>query len=240
MNWSIHPDKEALSYALAEFIVADIHEVLKKQDRYTIALSGGSTPKQLYELLATEEFSKKIEWQKLHFFWGDERYVPFEDEKNNAHMAFDALLSKVPVSKSQIHIINTKLSPEEAATEYEKLLHQYFSNEKTFDLVLLGIGDNAHTLSLFPGYPQVHEKEKWVVSFYLKEQSMYRITLTAPVVNLSSKIIFLVAGADKAAAIDHITGDELDADLYPAQIIQPYFGELYFFLDEHAVADIAE
>jgi 6-phosphogluconolactonase len=240
MNCNIYPDKETLSKALADFIINDIEAVLKQQDRYTIALSGGSTPKQLYELLATGDYLQKIDCNRLHFFFGDERYVPLEDERNNARMAAEALLNKIPVPKTQVHIIDTVQSPQASAAAYEVLLRTYFPNEKTFDLVLLGIGDNAHTLSLFPGYPQVHEREKWVVSFYLEEQSKHRITLTAPVVNMASKIIFLAAGTDKAAAIDHITGDEIDVDLYPAQIIQPYFGQLYYFLDEHAAADLAE
>jgi 6-phosphogluconolactonase len=202
-------------------------------------LSGGNTPKKLYQLLASPAYLKKIDWEKIHLFWGDERYVPFADERNNARMAFDTLLANVPVNKENIHIIRTDIEPENAAAEYEKLLHNYFPDSNhTFDLVLLGMGDNAHTLSLFPGYNVVKEEEKWVVSYFLKEQQMQRITLTAPVINAATRIVFLVGGGDKAAALHHVLSDVYDPELYPAQVIQPYFGELYWWIDEAAAVDL--
>jgi 6-phosphogluconolactonase len=131
------------------------------------------------------------------------------------------------------------LQPDESADEYEKILRGYFDRTKhSFDLVLLGLGDNAHTLSLFPGYDVIHEKDKWVKAIYLKEQKMYRITLTAPIVNKASKIAFLVGGADKAASLYNVLYGEHDPDLYPAQAIQPFSDELYWFADKAAAADI--
>ena len=150
-------------------------------------------------------------------------------------MAFDSLLSHVPVIKENIHSIRTDIEPEDAAAEYEKLLHDYFPDrDHSFDLVLLGMGSNAHTLSLFPGYPVISEKEKWVESFFLREEQMIRVTLTAPVVNAAAHIIFLVSGADKAAALQQVLSLEYDPGLYPAQVIQPGTGELSWWVDEAA------
>ncbi|MER3498347.1 MAG: 6-phosphogluconolactonase, partial [Chitinophagaceae bacterium] len=200
-----------------------------------IALTGGNTPKEFYQLLATEKLKQQINWSRMHFFWGDERYVPFEDNRNNARMAFAALLNHVPVPENQIHKIRTDIEPQMAAQEYEEILRSYFFNQPaTFDLVFLGLGDNAHTLSLFPGYDVIFEKEKWVTSFFLKEQNMHRITLTAPLVNLSKRTAFLVAGKEKAEAVQQVIQYPFEPAKYPAQIIQPVNGQLYWFLDEEA------
>jgi len=244
---------DELSQQAAEWMVESIHKTLQLQDRFTIALSGGSTPKKLHLLLASDQFKNKIDWQKLHVFWGDERYVPFNDDRNNAKMAFDTLLNHVPVPKSQIHIMRTDIDPGDSAKEYESILKGYFpqaasedlshhsplnthaSKSSTFDLALLGLGDNAHTLSLFPGEAVVHEKNHWVRSVFVKELNMQRITLTAPVVNLSGRIAFLVSGQDKAEAVAHILSDNYNPNLYPAQVIKPVHGELFWFLDVMAM-----
>ena len=247
MQLNIYKNIEELNQQVAEWMVDYIHKTLQLQDRFTIALSGGNTPKKLHLLLASDQFKNKIDWPKLHVFWGDERYVPFNDERNNAKMAFDTLLDHVAVPKSQIHIMRTDIDAEESANEYEKILKEYFpeaaknielqtTNNKlqTFDLVLLGLGDNAHTLSLFPGEEVIHEKHIWVKATFVKEINMERITLTAPVVNLSKRIAFLVSGQDKADAVSHVLLNDYAPDLYPAQIIKPENGELYWFLDEVA------
>jgi 6-phosphogluconolactonase len=235
MTLHIHKDPNELSHALAEWITAEIETKLKTSDRFTWVLTGGNSPKQLYELLASEPFRSRIDWKKLHIFWGDERAVPFDDERNNARMTFQHLLNHVPVEKSQVHIMNTSLSPEEAAAEYEKILHQYFPNTgPSFDLVLNGMGDDGHTLSLFPHTEVIHEKNAWVKSFYLEPQKMYRITLTAPIVNRARKIAFLTFGANKAHALQEVLHGEKNYDLYPSQVIQPESGELHWWVDEAA------
>ncbi len=236
----IFKDTDELSVKVADWLVEQIADTLQKQDRFTLALAGGSTPKKLYSLLASEKYAGKIDWEKIHFFWGDERFVPFDDDRNNAKMAHDVLLNQVPVDKNNIHVMQTSgIDPEASSLLYEKLLHQYFDGKPhTFDLVLLGLGNDAHTLSLFPGYPVVAENEKWVEAFYLTEQEMHRITLTAPVVNMSARVAFLVSGGDKAAALYHVRFSEHDTALYPAQVIQPFKGELFWFLDEAAAADL--
>ncbi|HEY1870721.1 MAG TPA: 6-phosphogluconolactonase [Chitinophagaceae bacterium] len=256
MQLNISNNIEELSWRAAEWMVDYIHETLQTQDRFTIALSGGSTPKKLHLLLASDEFKNKIEWQKLHVFWGDERYVPLNDERNNAKMAFDTLLDHVPVPGSHIHIMRTDIDAEKSAKEYESILKEYFPEaasyklqatskehlpltiHHSFDLVILGLGDNSHTLSLFPHEEVIHEKDHWVKAVFVKEVNMERITLTAPIVNLSKCIAFLVSGQDKASAVSHILSDNYNTDLYPAQVIKPENGELYWFLDEAAAVKI--
>ncbi len=239
MNLIIKKDSNELSNDFAVWLADHIRKTVEHQDFFTICLSGGSTPKKVYKLLASDKLKNKIDWSKLHFFWGDERFVPLADERNNAKMAFDNLLDHVPVLKENIHVMRTDIEPAASVIEYEKILHSYFPDKtKTFDLVMLGMGDNAHTLSLFPGYDVVNEKEKWVDSFYLTEQEMYRITLTAPVVNAAGLVVFLVSGADKAAALQHVLAGEHEPDLYPSQIIQPYNGDLSWWVDEAAARDL--
>jgi 6-phosphogluconolactonase len=240
MNLNISKNIEALSEQVANWIIDYIKTILQNQDRFTICLSGGNTPKKLYQFLTSESLKNKIDWKKIHVFWGDERYVPFKDDRNNAKMAFDILLDHVAIPSEQIHRMRTDIEPEASAKEYEKILRKYFpltvhnAQGTTFDLTLLGLGDNAHVLSLFPGYQLIHENHSWVRAVYLKEQNMHRITLTAPVVNLSKRNAFLVSGQDKADALVHVLEGHFTPDLYPAQIIKPENGELYWFVDESA------
>ena len=135
-------------------------------------------------MLASDEYRDHVDWKRMHFFWGDERHVAATDERNNAKMAFESLLNHVPIAREQVYPIETSGDPAEAATSYEKILRGYFGQgTSTFDLVLLGLGDNGHTLSLFPGYKVVRENKKWVCSFLLKEENKNRVNHTAPVVN---------------------------------------------------------
>jgi 6-phosphogluconolactonase len=152
MQLHILKNPTELSKAAAEWITSLVTKKLATSNRFCFLLSGGNTPKQLYQLLASDEFRNKIDWKKIHIFFGDERVVPFEDDRNNGKMAYDSLLSKVPIPKEQIHYIDTNKEPEQSAEDYERLLHQYFDNEESsFDLSLLGMGDDGHTLSVFPG-----------------------------------------------------------------------------------------
>lgn len=231
----IYKSPDEVSKALAAWITEAIETTLEKQDRFTWAVTGGNSPKQLYELLAASPYRERINWSKLHIFWGDERAVPFTDDRNNAKMTFEHLLNKVPVVREQVHIMDTSLSPDESAKAYEAILHQYFKTEgPSFDLVLNGMGDDGHTLSLFPYTPVIHEKQAWVSSFYLDAQKMYRITLTAPIVNRAKKIAFIAYGTNKSNALFEVLNGARNVDLYPSQIIQPVSGELNWFVDEAA------
>jgi len=237
MKIHIAPDSGQVSEELASWITDRIQEILKTQDRFTFVLSGGSTPKKLYDLLAASPYKEKIPWEKLHFFWGDERAVPFEDDRNNAKMCYDELLNKVPVIAENIHVMRTDMEPAESVVEYEKVLKQYFGNsETTFDFVLLGMGDDGHTLSLFPGTEVIHEAKHWVSTFFLAAQDMYRITLTAPIVNAAKYVAFMAVGSGKAETLKSVLEGEKNLDKFPSQIIEPVKGELHWFVDEAAAA----
>jgi len=239
MNLHIQNDPAAVSKDLAEWLTSSIEEILKFQSRCTLVLTGGNSPKALYSLLAAEPYKNRIDWSKLHIFWGDERAVPFTDERNNARMTYENLLNKVPVVPEQVHVMRTDIAPEASALAYEKILSEYFGDTgKSFDLVLSGMGDDGHTLSLFPGTAVIHEQKANVKAFYLEPQQMYRITLTAPVVNRAGKIIFLAFGAGKAHALKEVLEGAPNPDLYPSQVIQPLSGELHWFVDEAAAKDL--
>ena len=228
-----------LAKAAADFVAKRIRDVLKRQDQFTIALSGGSTPKALHELLAKSPYADQIPWLQLHVFWGDERYVPIDDPLSNAGMAYDTLLGHVFTPEDQIHVWRTDLEPDAAAADYDRILHNYFGDsELTFDLVLLGLGDDGHTLSLFPGTAVVHEQTAWTKAYFLDQQTMYRLTLTAPVVNRASCVLFLVAGPKKAAPLWAVLDGDYQPDTYPAQIIQLVSGELIWMVDEKAAAQL--
>jgi 6-phosphogluconolactonase len=166
--------------------------------------------------------------------------VPITDERNNARMAFDTLLNKVDVPRDQIHIMDTGYSPSEAAEQYQEVLFEFFGSDQlpsqSFDLILLGMGDDGHTLSLFPGEPVIHEEKRWVTSFFLKTQDMHRITLTKSIVNQSNHIVFMISGAGKAHAVHEVLMGERNPDKYPSQVIEPTQGELHFFMDESAAS----
>lgn len=235
MQLHVQKDPTAVSQELAEWITLNIESTLQSQGRFIWVVTGGNSPKLLYELLASSPYKERIDWKRLHIFWGDERAVPYTDSRNNARMTFEQLLNHVPVVKEQVHIMRTDIGPEESAAEYEKVLHQYFPAEgATFDLVLNGMGDDGHTLSLFPQTAVIHERKAWVKAFYLAPQEMYRITLTAPIVNRARKVAFLTFGSNKANALQQVLKGERNVDQYPSQIIQPASGELHWFVDEAA------
>ena len=244
MQLIVKKNPAELAKAAADFIAKRIKEVLKTQDRFTIALSGGSTPKALHELLAKAPYADQIPWLQLHVFWGDERYVPIDDEQSNAGMAYDTLLGHVYTPEDQIHVWRTDLEPDAAAADYDRILHEYFGDTgeaspgPTFDLVLLGMGDDGHTLSLFPGTDVVHEQTAWTKAYFLDQQNMYRLTLTAPVVNRASCVLFLVAGPKKAAPLREVLEGQYRPDTYPSQVIKPTTGELVWMVDAQAAANL--
>jgi len=242
MNLEVFKDADHLCLGLAEWITSLIEDTLRHKDRFGLVLSGGNTPKKLNQLLASSPFKERIDWKKIHVFWGDERAVPFTDDRNNARMAFETLLNHVNVLPGQIHIMDTSLAPEIAAVSYEKILHEYFKTNilpvQSFDLVLLGMGDDGHTLSLFPYEPVIHEENFWVSSYFLKAQQMHRITLTKNIVNHANHIVFMISGREKAPALHEVLEGEKNPERYPAQNIVPTQGELYFFTDEAASASL--
>ncbi len=213
-------------------------EAVEKSGRFTVALTGGSSPAKLYELLTRSPYKESIAWDRTYVFWGDERWVPLTDEKSNAKMAFETLLNHVPVPKDQIFPMWSEAKPEEFALKYEEQLRNCLGETPRFDLVLLGIGDDGHTASLFPGTEVLHEQERLVKAYYLSPQSMYRITLTAPCINAAKKIIFMVFGEKKAPALHEVLEGAYNPDKYPAQLIKPNNGELLWIADESAAQQL--
>lgn len=236
----IHKSKDIdqLSRDFADWLMAYANGVIAEKGSFSIALSGGSTPKKLHVLLASEGYKSTTDWSKWHFFMGDDRFVPYTDDRSNAKMCYETLLNHVPVIKDQIHFYQTEnITPDQSAIQYEQMLRSYFEGKSSgIDLVILGMGDDGHTLSLFPHQPIIHETAKWVNSFWLEAQDMYRITMTHPVANHAGAICFLVAGAGKQKALKEVLEGDYQPDLYPSQIIQPFSGNLHWFVDEAAAA----
>lgn len=236
---NVFESEDKVLAAVADVIVAKAHEAVAQRERFNIALSGGSSPRRLYELLSSEQYKRKIEWNKVFFFFGDERYVPLRDRNSNFLMARETLFEPLSIPEPHIFAVNTKLTPTEAAHEYEGRLLRHFKDPHCrFDLILLGLGDNSHTASLFPFTTVLHEQKALIKEVFVDEVKMYRITFTAPLINAARVIVFLVYGASKAEAVHHIIQGEENMMAYPAQLIRPEDGELLWFLDKAAAAAI--
>ncbi|MGH7768152.1 MAG: 6-phosphogluconolactonase [Candidatus Binatia bacterium] len=230
-------DITELSRKAAEEYVRLSNRSVALGGRFVLALSGGSTPKSLYTLLASDEFRPQIPWGQSHFFWSDERSVPPDHPDSNYRMAFESLLAKVPVPKENIHRIEAELESEVAAAKYERTIRDFFRlsgpSLPRFDLILLGLGDDGHTASLFPGNPALEETGRLVVATYVDKLKTYRITLTLPVLNRAANIFFLVAGESKAAALRAVLQR---SENLPAGGIALQNGRLVWFLDEAAAS----
>ncbi len=239
MKIKIFDSKEKLIEDLALWIGDLIKATLKNQEVFTMALSGGETPQGLFKKLGSKEYREKIDWQRVHIFWGDERAVPFDDNRNNAKMAYENLLNHVDIPAAQIHKMRVDIEPVFSAKGYEEILHSYFDNTPfSFDLVLLGIGDDGHTLSIFPHSHVIEDTKNWVTAVYNEKQQMYRITLMPAIVNKASCIAFMVTGKNKAEILHRIIEGIYEPEVLPAQLIKPEKGELHWFLDEEAGAKI--
>lgn len=236
----IAADLDAMSRAAAETIVAHISESLQTRDLYSIALSGGSTPGRLYELLAHDaKLREQIPWNRVHFFWGDERHVPPSHPDSNYRMAYNALLSKVPIPPTNIYRIRAEESlAAKAAEDYEQEIQRFFKIEPgqlpRFNCVLLGMGPDGHIASLFPGTPGLQETKRLVIANWVEKFQAYRVSLTVSVFNNADRIIFLVSGKEKADTVKTLLEDEIKSNCYPAQLIQPSDGLLIWFLDQSA------
>jgi len=237
MKINLFDTEDEVLEGLANYFVATAEKSIAGHGQFSVALSGGNSPKKLYELLASPKFRKQVEWKKVHFFFGDERYVPHDSPLSNYLMAKKALLEPLELSYRQIFPVNTSVSPDEAAIRYTNDIKLYFAGvEPCFDLVLLGLGDNSHTASLFPHTPVLAEKSASVKAVFLEDQQVYRITMTAPLINKAHHIAYLVYGAGKAEAVHHVIEDKKDIENYPAQLIKPNDGDLEWFLDHDAAA----
>src|SRR5215471_3273785 len=199
-SWRIFETAEAVAGHVAEWL-RDL--VCARDDEFAICLSGGSTPRRLYQRLASPTFASRVPWNRIHWFWGDERFVPHDDPASNYRMAYDELFSRVPISKDRLHPIPTHgLSPQQAATSYQALLQRFYGNTQLevdrpiFDVTLLGIGEDGHTASLFPDSPTPQETRQWVLAV-VGAAAQPRITLTYPVLDSSRNLAFLATGEKK-------------------------------------------
>jgi 6-phosphogluconolactonase len=235
----VFKDVAELCESTANFIIELANESIALHGQFVLALSGGSTPNELYKLLATEEYKKRMPWEKTIIFWGDERCVGLDDKLNNAYVARTLLLNNINIPPENIYPIPVNLPPAEAAIQYEEQIRYYFNgNLPIFDLIFLGLGENAHTASLFPGTEVLHEKKHWVKEVYVEEQKMYRVTMTAKLINKARNIVFLVTGEKKAAVLKTILDSPYQPEIYPAQLIKPIDGNLYWYVDKEAAAEI--
>jgi len=232
---SVYPDHEAMSQAAAALFVEQAVRAVAAQGRCAVLLAGGETPRLTYELLAGEQWRKLVPWDRLHFFWGDERCVLPDDPRNNAGMVCRVLLNRVPVRAAQVHPISCGPNPCRAAEEYEELLRMFFARAlPRFDVALLGLGIDGHTASLFPGSAALEEQERWTAVTRRSGEDIDRVTLTVPVINQAELILFLVSGDDKAAILHEVLDEEPAPSQYPAGMIRPEHGEQRWLVDKQA------
>jgi 6-phosphogluconolactonase len=230
--------------AAAEFLLA-AQEAVREKGVFTVALAGGSTPKTLYGLLASNPLLQaKVAWSKIQFFFGDERHVPPDNAESNFRMANEAMLSKAPIDPKQLHRIKgEKRNAAEAAAEYEGDLRASFKlaadQLPRFDLVLLGMGPEGHTASLFPGTKALKEERRLVVSNWVGKLYTDRITLTPPILNNAARVIFMVHGGEKAPALKAVLEGPYEPDQLPAQIIRPKQGKVLWLVDPSAAGMLA-
>ena len=223
-NVRVFKDPQELAVAAAKTFAQEAARSIREKGRFAVVLAGGSTPKALYELLATG-YRDALDWGKVHAFFGDERCVPPAHEDSNYRMAQRALLSRVPVGG--VHRMRGELPPPQAAVLYEEELRAFFGDRPDFDLVLLGMGEDAHTASLFPRTPALDVRDRWVVENPVEKLGTTRITLTIPAINGARKVTFLVAGEGKAEALKEILQVEADPREYPAKLVRPTSGPVW-------------
>ena len=243
-NVQIFPNTEYLARSAVEIFIQLAEQSIAEHGVFRVALSGGSTPLSLYALLASEPFSERVDWSRVHFFWGDERCVPPDNPDSNFYRAKQTLFDNVPVPETNIFRIPAELRPEQAAELYEEVLLRYFSeveeddirSRARFDLVLLGMGDDGHTASLFPGTPAIHEQVRWVAAQWVDKLAAWRITLTPAILNRAAQVLFLVSGEGKSYTLQRVVYGSYQPDRYPAQVIRPEDGEVRWLVDERAAA----
>jgi 6-phosphogluconolactonase len=235
LNFLVHETSDELAEAAAREFVARAEGAINKHGRFAVVLAGGSTPKTTYEALA-RDYSGELDWGRVHVFFGDERTVPPDHEDSNYRMAHEALLSRVPVGS--VHRMRGELPPAEAAAAYEEELRKYFGPDgvPAFDLILLGLGEDGHTASLFPETSALDVTDRWVVANPVLKLETTRLTLTVPAINAARAVNFQVAGEGKAEALKEILEGDADPRAYPAKFIRPEGGDLTWMVDKAAAS----
>ena len=237
MNLLLYETPEELAGAAAHDFATRAREAIDERGRFAVALAGGSTPKAIYEVLA-RDYANALDWSRVHVFFGDERTVPPDHEDSNYRMAYETLLSRVPVGS--VHRMRGELPPDEAAASYEEELRAFFGQVDVprFDLILCGLGEDGHTLSLFPETAALDVTDRWVVANPVLKLGTTRLTLTVPVLNASRAVTFLVAGESKAEALKEVLEGDADPRAYPAKLVRPESGDLTWMVDRAAARSL--
>ncbi|MDT5122501.1 MAG: 6-phosphogluconolactonase [Acidobacteriota bacterium] len=228
--------------AAADRCVEIAHAAIDERGRLSIALAGGSTPKRAYELLASDDYKAQLDWSKVHIFFGDERCVPPDDAESNYRMANEALLSRVAIPPQNIHRMQGVGDAVANARLYEDELRAFFNDAEwpRFDLILLGMGDDGHTASLFPNSAALNEQQAWVAANWVEKFGVYRITLSLPAINHAAHIAFLVTGENKAERLAEVLGEAQSDEPLPSQLIHPLDGSLEWLIDKAAARKIVK
>jgi len=233
----VYPTPAELVSAAAEMMIGAIAEAVAARGHAMIALSGGTTPRGLYQALAEEPYRTRVPWDCVHLFWGDERMVPPEHAQSNFRMAKETLVDHVPIPAENVHRVRGEAPPEEAATKYAEALVGVFAGQPPrFDVVLLGLGTDGHTASLFPGADALGETKAPVATVFMPSLDGWRVTLTFPVLNAARRIIFLVSGVEKAAIVARVITSESPAKRLPATLVRPENGHVHWMLDAQAAS----
>ena len=243
---TVYPDNEGLVRGAADLIIELAAQAIAGRGRFTLALSGGNTPRPVYARLATAGYRDRIDWSKVWIFFGDERCVPPDAPQSNYLMIRTALLDQVPLPPGNIYRILGDEAPEKAAADYTDALQRTFGGDivtggpphEGFDLILLGMGDNGHTASLFPGLAAVTERVRWVMAQYVEVADMWRVTMTPVIINAARQVAFLVSGAQKAEMLQRVLEGPYQPVVLPSQIVKPVCGELHWMLDQPAAAKL--
>lgn len=234
----IYPDPASLARAAAELLVVLAEDALAARGRFTVALSGGSTPRAMYAQLR----GLVVDWARVQVFWGDERCVPPSHPESSYQMARETLLDQIPIPPENVHRIRGEADPGQAAADYEQELRATFGQSlPRFDLILLGLGDDGHTASIFPGASAVREEHAWVVAQehdFPPPPLVTRITFTPPLINAAAHVVFLVAGAGKAERLQQVLRGPYQPAVTPAQIVKPTHGRLVWMVDEAAAKQL--
>jgi 6-phosphogluconolactonase len=241
MYIAIYPDKQTLSQHAAEYVTRIANESIDLHGHFTIALTGGTTPGELYSLLGSEPFRSQIDWQLVRIFWGDERCVPHNSPESNFYLAQEVLLHKISIPESQIHPMPADQLDRDAASQAYTVEMQNTCGTDgipIFDLIHLGMGPEGHTASLFPHQASLHEKHRLVMPVSVPKPPPDRLTFTPPLLNAARNVLFLVNGREKADALHAVLEGEYQPDEYPAQIVRPTNGEVVWMLDKAAAQNL--
>ena len=237
VNIDVHETASTFEEAAAAFIASQVHASIQDRGKFIISLSGGDTPRGVYRRLATAPYRDRIDWNRVHVCFGDERFVPPDDPQSNFGMVNAELLSRVPIPERNVHRIHGESAPEGAAREYAKELKSVLDGRTDrFDLVLLGVGEDGHTASLFPGTGVLEERNETVRAVYVPRLNSWRVTMTYPLLNNARDVLFLVAGKEKAGIVQRVLSARRPLHDLPATMIRPVNGRVLWMLDKAAAS----